>query len=147
MKSKAWGWIAIAGLALVLGGAGCTDDDDPPRDTGVVDKGKDEGGPICLRPPLSQCFPPPYGSICPDLWYCPGCTCTGATKVAACQPITGDCRWFCTGCYPENYVLCDENAPASVLGMCGYCFGDDAGPGKCDKLSDGGAGSPDAGTD
>ena len=131
--------LVLAAACHVL--AGCPNDDDPPK----PDKGPEIDSTECKRPPLSECEPPPFGNSCPKLWFCPGCTCSGTMKIAACNPINGDCRWFCTGCYPQEYYICDQTAPPNVLGLCGYCFGD-AGPERCDKLSyDIGVGPKDKG--
>jgi hypothetical protein len=51
--------------------------------------------------------------------------------------MTQDCRWFCTGCYPLEYVACTTAAPPAILGRCAYCFGVDGGTGvrpDCDLL-------------
>jgi hypothetical protein len=93
----------------------------------------------CKRPPFSLCVPPGTPS-CPTYWSCKGCNCAGATRVAACNPITQDCRYFCTGCYPDEYVSCsDPTAAPTILSRCGYCFLSDAGgPERCNQLKDAG---------
>lgn len=141
--------LASALLALLLAG-GCKDDD--TNKTGGPDSGKqqaDSGGTVqCKRPPLALCEPPPYGTACTKYWYCPHCTCGGTFRIAACHPLTLDCRWFCTGCYPSEYVACDRNAGQNLLRRCDYCFNTDGGvPKDCHRLRlDGGKSSPsDAG--
>jgi hypothetical protein len=151
--------IFLLGLLVMLGFAAtsvsCGDDDNngkPDADAGTGTGTSD--GPVCKRPPLSLCEPPGSNPICPDTWFCPGCTCTGALQAAACDPLTQDCRRFCTGCYPDSYITCaDSSAPPAVLGRCGYCFANDAGtyPKDCDRLDAildaGGTPTPDSSVD
>ncbi|MCK5797815.1 MAG: hypothetical protein KAI47_11555 [Deltaproteobacteria bacterium] len=141
-----WFALTLLGAAFLLGA--CNNSSSPQSDGKIShDKGttrEDEGA--CPRPPLALCEPPPYGSACPTLWYCPGCLCAGPNKVAACNPVNQDCRYFCTGCYPEEYVLCDQKTATlypQVAHRCGYCFmSKDAGvPERCNVIGpfDGGA--------
>lgn len=149
------GVVAVV-LALVLPFAllgGCKDDETSPpkQDSGGPDQTIYEDGTVCKRPPLSLCTPPPYGSACKTTYFCPGCTCTGPTRVAACNPINNDCRYFCTGCYPEEYVICDQETAKNfpqVAARCGFCFyvNVDAGAGynpECNIIGpfDGGVGA------
>lgn len=101
---------------------------------------------VCKYPTnISFCDPPP-NKASTTKWYCWGCNCAGPTSVAACNGQTGDCRFFADGCYPTTYSLCDKNATDKILGLCGYCFFQEAGPAQCDKLIDlGGAGAKDGG--
>ena len=134
----------IAAVALSV--SGCSKDDGnkdggngTTSEAGVKDGANQDGQPECRRPPLSLCEPPGTRNICPDHWFCPGCNCSGPFKVAACSLFTQDCRWFCTGCYPAEYVGCnDPTADPAILGRCGYCFHNDAGvevlP-DCDRLN------------
>ena len=104
-----------------------------PRDGGAA---VDREEIVCRRPPTIHspyCDPPPFG-VCKDTYMCHGCNCSGGMKIAACDPRIGDCRWFCTGCYPETYEFCGPGASPNTLGLCGYCFSD-AGAGKCDKMA------------
>ncbi len=121
----------IAALALTVMGCskdGGDRDGGTTQETGVKDGANEDGQPECRRPPLSLCEPPGSRPICPDHWFCPGCNCSGPFKVAACSLFTQDCRWFCTGCYPAEYVGCnDPTADPAILGRCGYCFHNDAG--------------------
>lgn len=131
-------------LLLVLSLLGCKSSDPPLRDAGPkIDST------VCQRPPLSLCEMPPFGTACPDRIMCPGCNCAGTAPAPACHPITQDCRYFCTGCYPKEYVLCDadtaQNNP-NLAGRCGYCFLNDAGPAKCNNMGDAGAVLRDAET-
>ncbi len=115
-------------LSAALSLAGCNKDSDK-SDAGVPKDAKVEG---CWRPAtITSCILPP--NSCTDKVLCLNCTCTGARRVFACNGLTQDCRYFCTGCYPMNYTLCTPDAPKSILGLCGYCYFD-AGRGKCDKL-------------
>lgn len=130
----------VSALLLV----GCKSSDPPLRDAGPrVDQT------ICKRPTFALCETPPFGSSCPDRYFCPGCNCAGQAPAPACNPITQDCRYFCDGCYPEEYVLCDANTAQtmpSIAGRCGYCFIDgDGDPSKCNVLGDAGATPRDAG--
>lgn len=136
-------WLVVP-LALGLFLGACKDDPTgPPRDMGVDRAAADQT--VCNRPPLALCTPPPYGGSCPNTWFCPGCLCTGATKVAACNPLNNDCRYFCTGCYPNEYALCsDPNQSANFLSRCGFCFLRDAGPGACNVIGPFDGGVPDA---
>ena len=65
-------------------------------------------------------------------------------KVAACHPVTDDCRRFCDGCFPDEYCSCgnvQDPCWPYISPRCGYCF-PDGGPQRpeCDKLkaTDGG---------
>lgn len=139
-------------LALSLGStfaAGCKDDESStPRDGGVDQPAVKPDGPVCKRPPLSECIPPPHGA-CTKYWRCPGCICSGPNKIAACDPVTKDCRYFCDGCYPAEYRLCDPETVSKYPqhgARCGYCFLSDAGPGRCNIIGpfDGGPGDSGA---
>lgn len=143
MSKTARSVVAAPLVILLFAGAGCSKDDNPdggPREASTGDNGTLDGEVECRRPPLSLCEPPGSRATCPDHWFCPGCNCSGTFKVAACSPLTQDCRWFCTGCYPQEYVGCDPSAGATpeILGRCGYCFMTDAGiemREDCDKLN------------
>ena len=113
---------------------GCSDDDQD-FDSGVTrDLGSWPEKQVCKRPPsISHCTGPGTG-VCPTRTLCMGCNCSGMAPVFACDSFNGDCRWFCTGCYPNDYTLCDQNAPKSILGVCGYCISDSGPPGKCNKV-------------
>lgn len=140
---------ACLALGLMLT-AGCADDDGDV-DSGPVpdDLNFNEVKPdaiVCKRPPSIQSCTGPGTGACPTKALCLGCTCSGLTPVYACDGFTHDCRWFCTGCYPADYTICDKNAPKDILGICGYCFADSGPPGKCNvAFADAGA-KPDAGS-
>jgi len=120
--------LAVA-LAVGLALAACNNDGD--NDGGNKDYGPTPDQPLCKRPPnIQSCTAPGLGA-CPTKVLCLGCECSGPNSVYACNGFTHDCRWFCTGCYPADYTLCDKNAPKSILGICGYCFDDGGPPGKC----------------
>ncbi len=111
-------------IALI---GGCKDNTSPPNQDGGnnPDQTTYEDGPVCKRPPLSLCTAPPYGTACRTTWFCPGCTCSGPTRVAACNPLNNDCRYFCTGCYPDEYVICDQETAQKfpqIAARCGFCF-------------------------
>jgi hypothetical protein len=138
--------ILVVPLCMLLWAPGLGCSKDSPKDAGFADGtpgdgvGSPEKEPECRRPPLNFCEPPGRRATCPNHWYCPGCNCSGTFKVAACSALTQDCRWFCTGCYPQEYVACDPSAGATpeILGRCGYCFMTDAGiemREDCDRLN------------
>jgi hypothetical protein len=99
----------------------------------------------CIQPPtIADCEPPgsPANKASQDKYYCWGCNCAGPNPVAACNPMTNDCRYFADGCIPKSYSLCDRNASDLVLALCGHCFFQEAGyPADCDKLKRDGGGT------
>lgn len=121
--------------ALALA-AGCNGDGDKP-DGSVADGAADQF--IGTRPPdITQCHKPP-NMYSKTLYYCQ-CTgwLNGGPPTAACNGMTGDCRFFYDGCFPDTYTKCDQSAPDNILGLCGDCFFRDSGtiPPHCDRLSD-----------
>lgn len=121
------------------GGNPNTDGGAQPKDGTIGDL------PACRRPPgISDCDAPP-NKASTKYYYCWGCNCSGPTPVAACNGVNGDCRYFADGCYPKSYTLCDQNAPDNILGLCGYCFLREAGPGHCDRLVEADAAPKDLG--
>jgi hypothetical protein len=150
-------------LSLLLGVVfldGCGSDGEKGKGDGAVgstDQSKkkvDAWVDPCLnnRPPDITYCEPPYGNRKYYLCQCSG-YCGGATKQAACEPITGDCRYFANGCIPRNYSRCDGTGEMDVQGYCGSCFFGPDGktlldevPQRCNRLTtptkDGGATAP-----
>lgn len=140
--------VALLGLIALFGACsdGGTTKDGGARDTRSIEWGPSGDALVCHRPPtIASCIFPP-GSSCTDKVLCLGCNCSGMFSVYACNGLTKDCRWFCTGCYPADYTICDKKAPKAILGLCSYCYSD-AGPAdKCDKVKrDAGATAKDSG--
>ena len=116
-------------MALVF--VSCNNEDGDHDGGGKQDYGPAPDQPACKRPPNIQSCTAPGLEVCPTTVLCLGCQCSGPNSVYACNGFTWDCRWFCTGCYPADYTLCDKNASKAILGICGYCNNDSGPPGKC----------------
>ena len=155
-RARAWEWrsggavlvsLLVIGLALLS----CENDDVDHDSGGQMDYGPTPDQPLCKRPPnIQSCTSPGLGA-CPTTALCLGCECSGPNSVYACNGFTHDCRWFCTGCYPADYTLCDKNASKAILGICGYCYADSGPPGKCNvaypDMGPDAAKTPDKGKD
>ncbi len=125
--------LAVLALAAALVLCGCNGDGESRDGGGVKDLGPKPDKPLCKRPPNIQSCTGPGTGACPTKALCLGCECAGLTPLYACNGFTHDCRWFCTGCYPADYTLCDKNAPKNILGICGYCSEDSGTPKNCNK--------------
>jgi hypothetical protein len=134
---------AACALALLFVLATCSQSD-KAKDLGPQDTWRPDI--LCKRPPtLASCLAP--GEGCSKDVKCLGCNCSGMFPVAACDPQTGDCRWFCDGCYPMTHTLCDKNASYTLMGLCGFCLFNEAGPPKeCNRYPDGGGKFTEAST-
>ena len=135
--TRALSAVLVAGLVF----SACNNDDTDHDGGGKKDYGPTPDQPLCKRPPNIQSCTAPGLAACPNTVLCLGCECSGPNSVYACDRFTWDCRWFCTGCYPADYTLCDKNASKAVLGICKYCFDDSGPPGRCNKAY------PDMGAD
>jgi hypothetical protein len=123
-------------LTLALALAACGNKTTRADGTIVSDEGSNDGF-SCRRPTtIADCVPPP-NSVSKDLWLCLGCSslCSTPNPIGVCSEMTGDCRYFATGCYPKSYHTCDPSASDRLLGLCKYCFLEDGGLGRCNMVS------------
>lgn len=127
--------LCLLAVALLLACNG----DDVEKDQGTDAPATD--GPICKQPPdITYCHKPP-NIYSQTLWFCEGCgLCSGGPPTKACNGMNGDCREFYDTCIPKTYIRCNQDAPDSILGLCGDCFFREGGtiPDHCNKLIDAG---------
>ncbi len=132
-------FLACLILFLCIGSTACESDTNKNGTSEIPDSGPRSDRIVCNLPPsIDDCIPPP-NEMSKTNYYCAGCRCTGAMPVPTCHKYLSDCRYFATGCHPEDYVVCsDPTISPTLMNLCASCFLRDAGPIPapfCDKLS------------